>query len=90
MLFSFDESGNESEITEFDHDTSYEEDEQEEIDGKTDDSGENMTKKNDNEQVNNEKKWIMLKLFKDNLLGIMLLLLENAMLTKLKQLFQKT
>ena len=44
MLFSSDEGDNESENTQFDHDTSYVEDEQEETDGESYDSGENITK----------------------------------------------
>ena len=47
----------------FDHDTSFEEDEQEETDGKSDGSGGKHDKKIDDKQVSNEfKKGIMLKL----------------------------
>ena len=83
-IFSSDESDSEIEI-QFNHDTSYEEDKQEETDGKSDDSGKIHCKKTDDEQVNNNlKKEIMLKLLKDNMLGITQLLLEKAMVMKLK------
>ena len=51
----------------FDNDTSFEEDEQEETDGRSDGSGGKHDQKIDDKQVSNEfKKGIMLKLWKDN------------------------